>query len=45
MYKNTPKKSNIKNPRLYYISTDADKDIKKLDEYFKDNKPPFIDKT
>jgi len=46
MYKTTPKKAAVvKNPRLYFITNNQEDDLKKLDEYFKDNKPPFIDKV
>lgn len=45
MSKNTGKKSNIKNSRVYFISSDAEEDLKKIEGYFNDNKKPlFIDK-
>lgn len=40
------KKSNIKNNRIYFISSQSDEDIKKIDDYFNNNKKPlFIEKV
>lgn len=38
------KNNNIKNNRIYFISSEPDEDLKKLDLYFNEKKAPFIDK-
>ena len=42
--KKTTIKTNIQNNRVYFISSSIDDDLLRLNNFFKDNKPSFIDK-
>ena len=44
MPKKSTTKTNIQNNRVYFISASIEEDLLRLNNFFNDNKPSFIDK-